>query len=68
MGTDESEIIFGKKCWKPNAPFWILMAESQHSFWLNVHPVETCNNCENFEIIHWAVTLRGGPGSLGVRQ
>lgn len=53
---------------KPNAPFWILTAESQHSFWLNFHPVDTCNNCENFEIIHWAVTLRGGPRSLGVRQ
>ena len=68
MGTDESEIIFGKKCWEAECSFLDPDGKSQHSLWLNVHPVDTCNNCENFEIIHWAVTLRGGPGSLGVRQ
>lgn len=45
----------------------ISTAESQHSFWLYVHAVDTCNNCETFEIICWALTLIGGPGPTGVR-
>lgn len=53
---------------KQNAPFWILTAESRQSFWLYFHPVDTCNNCEEFEIIRWALALIGGPGSLGGRQ
>lgn len=53
---------------KQNASSSSLMAESQHSFWLYVHAVDTCNNCEKLEIICWALTLIGGPGSMGVRQ
>lgn len=53
---------------KKNAPFWILKAKPQHSFWLYFHAVDTCNHCETFEIISWAVTLIGSPGSVGVRH
>lgn len=44
------------------------MVGSRHSFWLYFHPVDTCNNCEKFEIIRWFLMLIGGLGSLGARQ